>query len=148
LYVVSYLAVVGNLLFPLWLFQGLQKLEHVALRDFGAKLLTLMAIFAFVRKEGDYLMAAALQTAALALAGFIRLLAAPRLACVRFAVTPWREVVVRLREGAPVFLSMAAMAIYGSSNVFILGLVSNNTEVGHFSGAWRVIVALKMLVIP
>jgi PST family polysaccharide transporter len=148
LYIVCYLGVVGNLLFPLWLFQGLQKLEQVALRDFGAKLLALIAVFAFVRKESDYLMAAGLQAGALAIAGFIGLLAAPRLASVRFAVPPWREVRARLREGAPVFLSMAAMALYGTTNVFILGLVSNNTEVGHFSGAWRVIVALRLLVAP
>ena len=148
LYIVCYLGVVGNLLFPLWLFQGLQKLEQVALRDFGAKLLALIAMFVFVHKESDYLIAAAIQAGALAMAGLIGLLAAPRLSSIRFAVPPWREVVARLREGAPVFLSMAAMSLYGSTNVFILGLVSNNTEVGHFSGAWRVIVALKMLVAP
>ena len=148
LYVISYLAVVGNLLFPLWLFQGLQRMEHVAMRDFGAKLLALVAVFTLVRKDGDYLKAAAIQAGTLALAGLIGLVVAPRLASVRFAVPPWREVAARLREGGPMFLSMAAMTVYGSTNVFILGLVSNNTEVADFSGAWRVIVALRMLVAP
>jgi len=148
LYIVCYLGVVGNLLFPVWLFQGLQKLQHVALRDFGAKLLGLIAVFAFVHKESDYLMAAGLQAGAMAIAGFIGLLAVPRLTSVRFAVPPWSEVVARLREGAPIFISMAALAFSGSTNTFVLGLVSNNTEVGYFSGAWRLIVALRMLVTP
>jgi PST family polysaccharide transporter len=148
LFVLSYLSVVGNLLFPLWLFQGLQKLHHVALRDLATKILALVAIFAFVHKETDATKAVAIQAGALALGGLIGLVAALRLTSVRFAVPPWREVTARLREGAPVFISMAAMTLYGSTNVFLLGLFSNNTEVGHFSGAWRVIVALRMLVAP
>ena len=148
LYFICYLSVVGSTLFPLWLFQGLQKLQHVALRDFGVKLLALIAVFALVRRESDYLIAAAIPAGALAVAGLIGLAMAPKIASVRFAIPPWHEVAAQLREGFPVFISMTAMALYGSTNTFILGLVSNNTEVGHFSGAWRVIVALRMLVGP
>jgi PST family polysaccharide transporter len=147
LYAVSYLAVIGNWLFPQWLFQGLQKLQHVAWRDFAAKLLSLIAIFVFVRKESDYLLAATIQAGAFALSGLVGLLTVPMVTSVRFAMPPWHEVKARLREGFAVFLSMAAMNLYGSTNMFILGLVSY-TEVGYFSGAQRVIVALRMLASP
>lgn len=148
IYFITYLSVVGNLLFPQWLFQGLQRLEHVAWRDFASKLLALICVFVFVHREQNYLLAAGIQAGALALAGLVGLAVAPRLAGVHFQIPEWSEVIARLREGAPVFLSMAAMTLYGSTNVFVLGLVSNNTQVGHFSGAWRVIVALRMLVSP
>jgi PST family polysaccharide transporter len=147
LYAVSYLAVIGNCLFPQWLFQGLQKLQHVAWRDFAAKLLSLVAIFVFVRKESDYLLAAGLQAGAFALSGLAGLLTVPVVTPVRFGVPPWQEVNQRLREGFAVFLSMAAMNLYSSTNMFILGLVSY-TETGYFSGAQRVIVALRMLASP
>jgi len=147
LYACCYLAVIGNCLFPQWLFQGLQKLQHVAWRDFAAKLLSLIAIFIFVRKESDYLLAAAIQAGAFALSGLAGLFTVPMVTPVRFLRPPWHEVKARLREGFAVFLSMAAMNLYGSTNMFILGLVSY-TEAGYFSGAQRVIVALRMLATP
>jgi PST family polysaccharide transporter len=147
LYVLSYLAVIGNALFPQWLFQGLQKLQHVAWRDFAAKLLSLIAIFVFVHKESDYLLAAAIQAGAFALSGVAGLLTVPMVTFVRFSIPPWHAVRARLKEGFAVFLSMAAMNLYSSTNMFILGLVSY-TEAGYFSGAQRVIVALRMLASP
>jgi PST family polysaccharide transporter len=148
LFFASFLAVAGNLLFPLWLYQGLQVLQHVAVRDISAKFLSLVAIFLLIHRESDYVRAAGIQSGALALAGLVGLVMVPRLTRVRFQMPAWGEVTARLREGAPMFVSMAAMTLYGTTNVFILGLVSTSTEVGYYSSAWRIILALRMLVGP
>jgi PST family polysaccharide transporter len=148
LYFVSFLAVIGNLLFPLWLYQGLQILQHVAARDLGAKFLSLVAIFLLIHREKDYILAAGIQSGALALAGLVGLVMVPRLTKVRFQIPAWSEVVARLREGAPMFISMAAMTLYSSTNIFILGLVSTSAEVGYYSTASRITIALRMLVGP
>ena len=55
LYLLAFLGVVGNLLFPIWLYQGLEKMREVALRDFAAKLLALVVIFGLVRSDEQYL---------------------------------------------------------------------------------------------
>jgi PST family polysaccharide transporter len=148
LYFLSFLAVIGNLLFPLWLYQGLQILQHVAARDLGAKFLSLVAIFLLIHHEKDYILVAGIQSGALALAGLVGLVMVPRLTKVRFKIPAWSEVVARLREGAPMFISMAAMTLYSSTNVFILGLVSTSAEVGYYSNASRITIALRMLVGP
>lgn len=148
LYLVSFLAVIGNLLFPIWLYQGLQVLQHVAARDLGAKFLSLIAIFVFIHHESDYILTAGIQSGALAVAGLIGLVMVPRLTKVRFQFPAWSEIVARLREGAPMFISMAAMTLYSSTNVFILGLVSTSAEVGYYSSASRLTIALRMLVGP
>ena len=148
LYLESFLAVIGNLLFPLWLYQGLQILQHVAARDLGAKFLSLVAIFLLIHHEKDYILAAGIQSGALALAGLVGLVMVPRLTKVRFQFPAKSEVVARLREGAPMFISMAAITLYSSTNVFILGLVSTSAEVGYYSNASRIAIALRTLVGP
>ncbi len=148
LFTISYLAVVGNLAFPLWLFQGLQQMKHVALRDFLAKGIAFAALFVVVRSDGDYLWAAGIQSGGQLAAGIIGLIAVPFVAPVRFRVPRWSDVWESLRTGFPVFLSMAAMSLTSSTNMVILGLRASMNEVAYFGNAQRIIVAARMLVTP
>ena len=78
LFVICYLGVLGNVLFPLWLYQGLQKMQHIAMRDLSAKALALIAIFVFVHSDRDFLLAAALQPAGMVFSGLVSLIMLPR----------------------------------------------------------------------
>ena len=147
LFCISYLAVLGDLLFPLWLFQGLQKMENIAWRDLTAKLASLLLIFAFVRHDKDYLWAAGFQAGSLMFAGVLGLCTVPFVTCARFVMPSMEEALTALREGWPVFLSMAALSLQ-SSNIFIIGLRSGPTDVAYFSAAYRLIVAVRMLISP
>lgn len=148
LFCIAYLAVIGDLLFPLWLFQGLQKMENLVWRDLSTKLLSTCLIFAFVRHDGDYLWAASFQAGSAMLAGVAGLITVPLLTKVRFVTPTLAEVFTALREGWPVFLSMAAMTMSSSTNVVILGLRSGPKEVAYYTAAYRLLVAMRMLVLP
>jgi PST family polysaccharide transporter len=148
LYVVSFLSVVGNLLFPVWFFQGMQRMGHLAVRDFAAKLLSLAAVFALVHRDSDYILAAGIQAGAMVVAGLAGLLSVRRVAPLRWTSPGWREVYGALRSSWAVFLSMAGLSLTASTNIFILGFVATPAEVGYYSAAYRVIVALRMLVSP
>jgi polysaccharide transporter, PST family len=148
LFCLSYLAVIGDLLFPLWLFQGLQKIENLVWRDLCAKFLSLVLIFAFVHHDGDYLWAAGFQAGSMAVAGVVGLATVPFLTPVRWAMPSVREAITALREGWPVFLSMAAMYVTASTNILILGLRSGPTDVAFYTAPGRLVVALRALVSP
>jgi PST family polysaccharide transporter len=148
LYCISYVAVIGDLLFPMWLFQGLQKMGTLVWRDLLAKLLSLGLTFAFVHKDSDYLWAAGFQQGAMLFAGIVGLITVPLLTSARFVMPTRKEVFDALREGWPVFLSVAAISIAGSTNVFILGLRSGPTEVAYYSASFRLVTAARMPVSP
>jgi PST family polysaccharide transporter len=135
-------------LFPVWLFQGLQKMQHIAARDFIAKLTAVGALFLFVHSDRDYLLAVAVQSGGMVLAGLAGLLTVPFVTTIRLRFPPWSEVVDALKNGWPVFLSMAAMTLAGGTNTFIMGFRAPLSEVAYFSNAQRVIVAMRMLVSP
>jgi PST family polysaccharide transporter len=148
LFCISYLAVVGDLLFPLWLFEGLQIMENLVWRDLLAKFLALSLIFAFVRHDNQYLWAAGFQAGAVAFAGVVGFCTIPFLTPARLVLPSFRETVNALREGWPVFLSMAALSISGSTNIFILGLKATATDVAYYTAVYRLIVAARILVSP
>jgi PST family polysaccharide transporter len=133
----------------MWLYQGLEKMGQVAARDFLTKLIAMVLTLVVVRHESDYLWAAGLQASASAIAGGVSLALAPAICGVRFQRVPWREVTAALRQGWPVFLSMAAITLTSNTNVFILGQITSSTaEVAYFTNANRLIVAMRMLVGP
>ena len=147
-YPLAFLTVAGNFFFPLWLFQGLQKLEQAAIRDFAAKLLGIVALFLLVHKDSDYAMAAAVQGGSVAIAGFIGLLTVPFLIKLQWRPPSYGDVRQVLVEGWPLFLSIAASSFAIVTDVAIMGLYSNSAEVGYYSGAQRIIAALRAMVGP
>ncbi len=149
LFPLCFLTVVGGWLFPMWLYQGMERMGTVAARDFIAKLIATVLTLIVVRKESDYLYAAGLQSGATVVAGAISLALAPRICGVRFKLVPWSEIVAVLRQGWAVFLSMAAGTLTSNTNVFILGQIASSTaEVAYYTNATRLIVAMRMLVNP
>ncbi len=148
LFCISYLAVIGDLFFPLWLFQGLQKMEHVVWRDLLAKLISVSMIFALVHRDSDYLWAAGVQAGSMLVAGLVGLCSVPFLTSARFVLPSVQEAYMALREGWPVFLSMAALTLSSSTNIFILGLRSGPKDVAYYVAPYRLVVSVRMLVSP
>ncbi|HEX7362120.1 MAG TPA: flippase [Bryobacteraceae bacterium] len=148
LFCISYLAVLGDLLFPLFLFEGLQIMENLVWRDLLGKFLALSLIFAFVHRDSQYLWAAGFQAGALAFAGIIGFCTVPFLTPARLVFPSLREIAAALREGFPVFLSMAALSISAVTDIFILGLRSTATDVAYYMAVFRIIIAARILVNP
>ncbi len=148
LFCISYLVVVGDLLFPLWLFEGLQIMENLVWRDLLSKFLALSLIFAFVHQDQQYLWAAGFQSGAFAFAGLIGFCTIPFLTPARLVLPSLRDMIAALREGWHVFLSSAVVNLVPATNVFILGLKATATDVAYYISVWRLIVACRMLVQP
>lgn len=148
LFCICYMLVIGDLLFPLWLFQGLQKMGNLVWRDLCSKMLALCLIFAFVHHDRDYLWAAAFQSGSMVLAGIVGLWSVFASTPVRWVMPELRQVRSALWEGWPVFLSIAANTLTTSTDTFILGLRSGPSDVAYYSNAYRLIVALRQLVSP
>jgi PST family polysaccharide transporter len=148
LFFVSFLLVVANVVFPVWLFQGIEKMENITYREVGARLLGLAPTFLLVRKQSDYLVAAGIYSGSMLLAGAVSYIGFSRVTTARLVWVSFREIRRTFAEGWSVFLSTAAITIYTRSNTFILGLIASPAEVGYFSAAQRLIDAARSLIYP
>jgi len=148
LFCLGYMAVVGDLLFPLWLFQGLEKMENLVWRDLCSKFISLGLTFAFVHSDGDYLWAAAFQAGSPIISGIIGLCTVPFVISIRLVAPSWQETFMALKEGWPVFLSMAAFALSSATGTFLLGLRAGPIDVAIYTAAHRLVVAIRALVDP
>jgi PST family polysaccharide transporter len=148
LYAVSYLQVIGFCLSPNWLLQGMQRMRYIAYSDYGAKILSVILIFTFVRRSADYMLVAALQSGGFLISAMIGLsivFFGLRLRIVRPRFADMRTEMI---SGWPVFLSMASMTAMSSTNTVIVGALASAAEVGFLSAAQRLIIAVRALTNP
>lgn len=74
LFAALYLNVIGNIMFPIWFFQGIQKMEYITVINILSRSITVIAIFLFVCTPEDYIIAAACQSLTNVLSGIFALL--------------------------------------------------------------------------
>lgn len=148
LYFVSFLIVVANVIFPQWLFQGIEKMENITYREVGGRLIGLAPTFLLVRRPSDYLVAAGIQSGSLLLAGLAGYVGFKRITSARLVRITAGDIKHAIVDSWPVFLSTAAITLYTRSNTVVLGLLASATEVGYFSAAQRLVDAGKALVFP
>ena len=67
---------------------------------------------------------------------------------VKFKLPTIEVIKHQLKEGWHILISTAAISLYTISNVFILGLFTNNTIVGYYSAAEKIIKAVHGLLTP
>lgn len=148
LYLVTFLAVLGGVIFPAWLFQGLERMRHITMLSLSARLVTVIAIFVFVTEAQDYRLAAGIQASAGVLSGLAALVVIPRLVALTWELPRWTEIRETLSDGWDLFISNVAINLYSSSNIFILGLLTSPVAVGYFAAADKLVRAVAGLLSP
>jgi PST family polysaccharide transporter len=147
-YMITFGVVIGQVLFPVWLFQGLEQMKYITYLNIAAKSFFTVCIFVFVQSQDDYLWVPLLTSLGFIMVGLWSLLLIHRRFNVSFQWQSLARVKVQLVEGWHVFFSNVAISLYTNSIIFILGLFANNTVVGYYAAADKLIQAIKGLYAP
>ena len=148
IYYLTFGVVLGNVLFPVWFFQGIEKMKYITFLNILTKLIFTVAIFLFVRQASDYLYVPLLNSIGFVVAGVLSLQIVFRGFGVKLYFPKLESLKHQLREGWYIFISTVAISLYTISNTFILGLFTNNTIVGYYSAAEKIIRAVQSLLGP
>lgn len=144
----AYLLVLGSILFPVWLFQGMETMGRIAICSLLAKALVVPATFLFVHRPEDAWLAAAIQGITTVAAGLLAIGFIHRERWIVWTLPTLNGLKEQLAEGWHVFLSTAAISLYTASTTVILGFLAGNTAVGHFVAADRIRQATQGLISP
>jgi PST family polysaccharide transporter len=148
IYFTAFGVVIGQVLFPVWLFQGLERMKYVTYLNIGAKAFFTVCIFVFVKEQADYLLVPLLTAVGSILAGISSLYLVSREINVNFVWQTTSTLKFQLAEGWHVFFSSMAISLYTVSTIVVLGLFTNNAIVGYFAAADKIVQAVKGLYNP
>lgn len=138
----------GNVLFPTWLFQGMERMVNISVINLLIRLLVVVGIFTLIKRPEDYLWYAGLSSLGSIAAGLVGAAWAFHLFPLHPVIPSPREIWETLKEGWMLFLSSASISLYTVGNAFILGMLTNPTVVGYYSAAEKVVKAVLGLTGP
>ena len=140
--------ILGNILFPVWFFQGMERMKYITILNIVAKVIFTACIFIFIRKTEDYLYVPLINSMGFLVAGGLSLRIVSKNFGIKFILPSFEAIKHQLKEGWHIFISTAAISLYTISNTFILGLFTNNTIVGYYSAAEKIVRAVQGLLTP
>jgi len=145
---IAYLSVLGNVFYPVWLFQGLERMNRITVCSISARILSVAAIFIFVHTSQQTNLAAGLQAATSVISAIFALTTITSIIELQLRLPRLGELKELIIDTWPLFLSTASVSLYTSTNIFILGLETNSIIVGYFSGADKLVRAAQGLLTP
>lgn len=145
-YLLSFGVVIGHALFPVWFFQGIEKMKFVTLINVLAKVIFTVLVFIFIKSESDYLKVPIFNSLGFIVSGFIGL-------CLSFQYLRIKRPKISLikqllNDSSSLFVSNFATSMYTASNVFVLGLFSGNVIAGVYSSMEKLTLAVKNVYVP
>jgi PST family polysaccharide transporter len=149
LFFVFYFGIVaGNMLFPMWYFQGMEKMKYITVFSIVAKTVSCIPFFIFIRKPDDYSLVPCFYSIGYVVAGLISIYIIYFREKQRWFIPPFREIRFAFTDSFSYFLSRISVSMYTHINTFVIGLVCGNTAVGYYSAAEKLYQAYNNLLIP
>lgn len=140
--------VIGNVLLPVWFFQGIERMVVIAISNLAARLLGVPLIFLFVNNSDDLYIAVLIQGVMSIIAGLISLYVIFSQRLVDVVWVSKIDVKSALVSGWKIFISTSFVSLYTTSVPVILGLTSGSHSVGLYSAADKIRQALQGVIGP
>ncbi len=148
LYYIAYGFVIGQLLFPVWFFQGIEKMRYITIINALSKLIFTLLIFIFVQYKDDLYLVLLFNSLGSIIAGAVALRIAVKKFDISFHCPTKEQIAFYLKDGWYIFTSRVAVDLYMTSNIIILGFFANNTIVGYYSIVEKIIRAIGSILEP
>lgn len=148
LYLLQFGCVIGQAIFPIWFFQGIQKMKYITYLNVIFKSIFTICIFIFVKSELDIWKVPMFNALGFIFSGISALLILYYKFNIRFRFCKLNRIINQYKNGLYLFLSELQMALIVNANTLILGFFAGDTAVGIYSTAEKIIRAIGNLQAP
>ena len=144
----SFLMVVGNAIYPVWFFQGMERMKYITFLNILSKTIFLVLIFIFVKQESDYIIVPLLNSMGFLVSGIIGMWFAIKEFKIKFYLPKLNSIIKQFKYSSEFFLSRVSVSAYTNTNTFCLGLIGSNIMVGYYVAAEKIYQAVNGIQMP
>jgi PST family polysaccharide transporter len=148
IYFLTFGVLIGQVLFPIWFFQGMEQMKYITYLNVLSKTIFTILIFVFVQKESDYFIVPILTSLGFLVVGVWSLILIRKKFDIHFKFQGVDILKYHLYEGWHIFISNLSVTMYTTTTTVLLGIFTNNTIVGYYSIADKLISGIKQLITP
>lgn len=148
LYLVNILVLVNNVFFPVWFFQGVEKMKYITIIQVGVRILSLLLIFTLIHNDSQYFLWPVINVITSIISAIIAQFILLKYFAIRYTKPDFGIIKHQLKEGWHIFISTIAISLYTVSNSFFLGLLTNTVMVAYYASAEKIMNAIQGLLGP
>ncbi|MFA6358452.1 MAG: flippase [Candidatus Omnitrophota bacterium] len=137
-YTLSFGSVIGSTLFPVWFFQGKEKMSYIATVNVIGGVTYAICIFLFINGPEDFILVPLLNSLLSIISGILGLYIAFKKFRIEFILQKYTTIKQELKTGWDIFISILSVNAYTTTRVFAVGLLTNNVITGYFSLAEKI----------
>ncbi len=139
IYFLTFGIVLGQTLFPVWFFQGIEKMKYITALNVLSKIIFTSLIFLIVKDINSYVYVPLLNSLGLIIASLLGIFLILKKFNVHFTKVEMNKLLLYLKEGWHIFISSVGINLYKTTSIFLLGLFTNNKIVGYFYTAKKIV---------
>ena len=142
LYFFTFVFIVFQSLFPIWFFQGMEKMKYITFLSLSASVFFLVTLFVFVKQKDDFVLVPMLNAISAMMTFIFALVLIKKQFKIDYMIPEWQEIKKIYTEGNHAFITQLVPNLYTNSVTFFLGFFAGNAVVGLFVSASKIIDAV------
>lgn len=148
LLVVCTVRLVGEAVFPLWFFQGTEKMNFIVISSTISKAISFAFLFLMVEKPDDVIISAFLLSLPTFISGVVALFYIKKIKVVYGFYFSYADIVNNLKQSFPIFISSAISSVYTNSAILIASIFFPASSSAAFAAADKLRLAVQNLLEP
>lgn len=116
------LIIIGELLFPIWFFLGMEKMRFITIVNLISKSSFALLTFLLIKETSDYVYISLYQSVGFIISGIIAQVFIFKSFKIKLSIAPIKEVKKLLKEGLSAFLTLVTPTIYSNTSIFLVGI--------------------------
>ena len=142
-YITLYLCV-NEWLFPIWYFQGIEKMKYITYLNVISRSVFLILIFVLIKSESDYLFFPIVSAIGAISASVIALFIIFKKHKIPFVFPNFQTLKFYFKESIPIFTSNLSLKLYTGSNKIIIGMFLGMQEVAYYDLGEKLLNLLRI----
>jgi len=145
-YFLTFGTVIGQTLFPVWFFQGMEKMKYLTFLNILSKTIFTFAIFIFVQDQNDYYRVPLLNSIGFMIAGFFSIIIIKKNFGVFFKFQSFLTIKKYFLSGWNVFIINFLPSVYINFSTMFLGFFASTETVGLYALSTKIVEILNKFI--
>lgn len=134
---------IGEFLYPIWFFLGIEKMKYIAIINITSKVFYLGLVFFFIKTKNDYLLIPLLLSISSIIGGIMSLYLLIFKLRIIFKKPKVAEMVLYVNKSVTYFINSLSIILVEKTNVILLGSFIGMKEVAYYDLASKIIQLAK-----
>lgn len=136
---VSFLMIPGQIFFPDWFFQAMERMRYITILNVVSKLFFTIAVFIFIKNKNDYILQPLLTSLGFVVSGVIAFYYILVKWKVKLLKPSFKKIELTIRKSTDVFLNNLMPNLYNSFSTVLLGVFGGDIANGKLDAGTKFI---------